>query len=357
MQEIINRFRFAVIQVSTPEGNGSGFFLHSHNFIITNEHVVRGQAEVRVDLQDHSPELVPVLYLDPKHDLAFIQRPDNWDLPEIELLSDQKLKQGDKIVALGHPYGMTFIASQGIVSKARSIENGVSYIQTDAPIHPGNSGGPLITKDGLVAGVNTFVVKGNSNLGFALPVSYLHTALAEYEPYRDTLAQSCAVCANIVLESQLSNAYCPDCGAFMSFPQKVDRTPEGTALVIEQIIAELGKNIPLARRGPDCWEIYEGSAMIRLKYSSGFVIGDAHLCSLPKKRIGELYEFLLKENAKLPHLFFSIHEQKIILSVLIKDSFLHRETGFKILRQLLDRADYYDNYLVDNYGAHMDASS
>ncbi len=355
MQDIIRRFRFAVVQISTPEGNGTGFYLSSHDLIVTNEHVVRGQAEVRVDLKDQSPSLVPVLFLDPKHDLAFVEKPESWDLPIIELLENEQLKQGDKIVALGHPYGMEFIASQGIISKAKSIENGVAYIQTDAPIHPGNSGGPLVTTDGYVAGVNTFVVRGAANLGFALPVHYLKLALEEYAPFRGQLMQSCSVCANMVEEGQLKGVYCPECGSKMSFPKVVDRSPEGTALVVEQIIADLGKDIQLARRGPDCWEIDQGSAMIRLKYSrpSGFIVGDAHLCSLPKKNIAELYEFLLKENGKLPHLFFSIHDEKIILSVLIKDSFLHKETGFEILQQLLKQADYYDNFLVDKFGAKM----
>ena len=86
------------------------------------------------------------------------------------------------MVAIGHPYGLNYTATQGVISKVDRIREGLKFIQIDAAINPGNSGGPLVNSNGEVIGVNSFIIRGGDNLGFALPVNYLKEALKLYLP-------------------------------------------------------------------------------------------------------------------------------------------------------------------------------
>ncbi len=121
-----------------------------------------------------------VWYTDRKHDLAFLQAPPGVELPELPLGRYESLKDGDNVIAIGHPYGLNYTATQGVISKVDRIRDGLKFIQIDAAINPGNSGGPLVNEEGEVIGVNSFIIRGGDNLGFALPVNYLRTALQLY---------------------------------------------------------------------------------------------------------------------------------------------------------------------------------
>ena len=114
-----------------------------------------------------------------------------------------------------------------------------------------------------------------------------------------------------------------------------------------------GYDVRLARKGPSIWEVEKGSANINISYheKTGLIVGDAHLCLLPKKNIKPIYKYLLKENFHLEGLTFSIKGRDIILSLLIYDRYLNEETGMELLKHLFERADYYDNILVEEYGA------
>src|SRR5690606_23146001 len=180
-------------------------------------------------------------------------------------------------------------------------------IQIDAAINPGNSGGPLVNQKGEVIGVNTFIIKGGDNLGFALPVSYLKIALDLYAPYKGSPATRCPNCNFLVLSSNIeSEKYCPSCGTEVALPKIaiIPYSPTGTAKIIEEILEELGKDIRLARDGNNKWEVREGSAKIRISYSTDnfFISGDAFLCHLPveSKQIKSLYKFLLMQNYDSP---------------------------------------------------------
>jgi serine protease Do len=123
-------------------------------------------------------------------------------------------------------------------------------------------------------------------------------------------------------------------------------------LIVERILEALGKDVKLARRGQDRWEIEEGSARIAITYTeNGFIVGDAFICRLPKQNIAVIYEYLLKENYDLENVFFSVSNQDIVITFMAYDQYLNYETGLKEIESLLKKADYYDNYLIDNYGA------
>jgi serine protease Do len=219
------------------------------------------------------------------------------------------------------------------------VRQGLHFIQIDAAINPGNSGGPLVNIRGEVIGVNTFIIRGGDNLGFALPVSYLKTALDLYLPYKGTPATRCPNCNFLVLPSNIdSSKYCPSCGTEVKIPEMPvnEFSPGGTAKVIEDILKGLGKDIRLAREGTNKWEVREGSAKIKISYNTEtfFISGDAYLCQLPQEAqmIKGLYEYLLEENySNADGLVLSCVSQNIVLSGVLYDLDMTKESWNEII--------------------------
>ncbi|MEL6357834.1 MAG: hypothetical protein AAFQ37_12980, partial [Bacteroidota bacterium] len=122
---------------------------------------------------------------------------------------------------------------------------------------------------------------------------------------------------------------------------------------VEQIVIEAGHDPRMARRGPNLWEIAQGSARIQIAYheDSGLVTGDAHLCLVPDDHPASLFEYLLRQNCELEHLTFSTRGRDIILSLLIYDRYLSAETALPQFQHLFKMADRYDDLLVDEYQA------
>jgi serine protease Do len=353
-KEIIDLYQPILIQISTPQGTGTGFFLSDYNLIVTNNHVVQNNSEVVISGKMFPECMSPVFFNDPKYDLAFIRVPQEMNVTPVKLGITRPVSDGEKVIAIGHPYGLKFTATEGIVSKAKRLHNGLNYIQIDAAINPGNSGGPLVNENGEIIGINTFIIAGGNNLGFALPDEYLLESLNEYKNHFGEIAVRCSSCLNIVTQQNIDGEYCPFCGTKVSLPvlsKKEEYKPVGINALMEDILTELGKDVKLARRGQYSWEVKEDSATIRINYNeNGFIVGDAYICRLPKTNIGAVYEFLLKENNNTEGILFCVHNQDIILSTLIFDQYLTFETGKTIFNNLFKKADYYDDFLIQNFG-------
>ena len=159
-QQIIELYRPAIIQIATQASTGTGFYLKEFDLIVTNEHVVGKNAEVTIAGRLFEKRLARVWYTDRKHDLAFLQPPMEVQIPEVQLGSYEDTKDGDVVVAIGHPFGLNYTATQGVISKVDRVRDGVKYIQIDAAINPGNSGGPLVNKDGKKKTVQRKVYPG-----------------------------------------------------------------------------------------------------------------------------------------------------------------------------------------------------
>jgi serine protease Do len=235
------------------------------------------------------------------------------------------------------------------------VQQGLNYIQIDAAINPGNSGGPLVNIKGEVVGVNTFIIKGGDNLGFALPVNYLKDALEQYKAVRSEVVVRCPSCSTLVTEKTLDNdKYCPNCGTEIDFPKAADVAEtqlSGIAKTVEGILQKIGLDPELARTGQNKWEVEEGSAKIRISYNPDnyFIISDAFLCRLPKEGIKSLYVYLLKENYKLEEKFFSLQGENIVLSSMIYDIDINVDSGETLFRELFRLADYYDTLLMEEF--------
>ena len=156
-------------------GQGSGFIISADGLILTNAHVVRDAKEVTVKLSDRSEYSAKVLGSDPVTDVAVL-RIEAKGLPVVRLGDPKQLGVGDPVLAIGAPFGFEQTATQGIVSaKGRSLPGDavVPFIQTDAAVNPGNSGGPLFSGNGEVIGINAQIYShtgGYQGLAFAIPI-------------------------------------------------------------------------------------------------------------------------------------------------------------------------------------------
>jgi serine protease Do len=356
-QDIIEKYQDAIIQIATQTGTGTGFYVKEFDVIVTNNHVVDNMAEVTIQGKTFPKSLSRVWYTDRKHDLAFLQPPPAGHLADVHLGRYEEMKDGDDVVAIGHPYGLNYTATQGVISKVDRIRDGLKFIQIDAAINPGNSGGPLVNDRGEIIGVNSFIIKGGDNLGFALPVNYLRTALLLYQPNRGNPGTRCFSCDFLVTPANIdSGKYCPSCGAEVKLPEMPEKEaePVGVAKTIEGILKDLGKDIKLARNGVNNWEVEEGSAKIKIAYNPDnyFIAGDAYLCQMPQDgtKIKPLYQFLLEENYKLPGLVLSCSGQNIVLSCILYDLDLTQENGKEQFEKLFKKADEYDDMLKKDFG-------
>ncbi len=158
------------------KGMGSGFIISSDGLILTNAHVVRDAKEVTVKLSDRREFAAKVLGSDPTTDIAVL-RIAATGLPVVRLGDARQLEVGDPVLAIGAPYGLEQTATQGIVSaKGRSLPGDavVPFIQTDAAVNPGNSGGPLFDGSGAVVGINAQIYSqsgGFQGLSFSIPIN------------------------------------------------------------------------------------------------------------------------------------------------------------------------------------------
>ena len=153
---------------------GSGFVISSDGIIVTNNHVVEGVDWIRVVLSDGSEVEAEIVGQDPKTDLALIRVPPSDLLHPLPLGDSDVILPGDWVVAIGNPFGLDHTVTVGIVSaKGRDLGHGPydDYIQTDAAMNPGNSGGPLLNMRGEVVGINSAINPEANTIGFAVPIN------------------------------------------------------------------------------------------------------------------------------------------------------------------------------------------
>jgi serine protease Do len=164
-------------------GLGSGVLVTADGYILTNNHVVKNAASIKVMLSDTRTFTGKVVGADPQTDVAVIKI-EGKDLPTASLGNSSSLHVGDIVMAFGNPFGLNFTVTRGTVSALNRSEGGIediqNFIQTDAPINPGNSGGALVDVQGQVVGINTAILSGQGGpggeggfigIGFAIPIN------------------------------------------------------------------------------------------------------------------------------------------------------------------------------------------
>jgi serine protease Do len=163
------------------QARGSGFIIRQDGLIVTNNHVVKDASSVSVTLDDGTELKASVLGTDPRTDIALLKVEAGHTLPFIQLGNSRDVLPGEWVVAMGNPFGLGGTVTAGIVSAvSRDIGSGPydQFIQVDAPINQGNSGGPLFTQEGKVIGMNTAIFSptgGSIGIGFAIPSDMIRT--------------------------------------------------------------------------------------------------------------------------------------------------------------------------------------
>ncbi len=162
---------------------GSGFIIDPSGYVVTNNHVVDSAQHITVTLQDGRKFDAKVIGRDPKTDVALLKVESNEKLPAVEFGDSDKARVGDWVMAVGNPFGLGGTVTAGIISaRNRDIHSGPydDYLQIDAPINKGNSGGPLFDMDGKVVGINTAIYTpngGSIGIGFAIPASVARSVI------------------------------------------------------------------------------------------------------------------------------------------------------------------------------------
>jgi S1-C subfamily serine protease len=176
------------LQLYPSKGTGSGFLINGDGEILTNNHVLQGRGtQLTVKLADMKEYKAKVLGVDANSDLALIKIDAGRKLPTLHLGDSENLVVGQKVLAIGNPFGFEGTLTTGVVSSlGRNIqtegETLRGMIQTDAAINPGNSGGPLLDSHGSVIGINTAIYgQGNIGIGFAMPINRAKAMLDEFQ--------------------------------------------------------------------------------------------------------------------------------------------------------------------------------
>lgn len=183
VKNLAARFGEGVALISSPSGLGSGFFINEEGHLITNFHVIEGETKLTVtvfrrvdrEFRREKFEDVEIIATNPFLDLALlkVRLPEGYRPVVTYLAEEDRVRDGDRVFAIGNPLGLERSVSEGIVSRRNRAEEGLAYIQTTTQINPGNSGGPLFNTRGEVVGVTNMKIGGGEGLGFAIPTRYV----------------------------------------------------------------------------------------------------------------------------------------------------------------------------------------
>lgn len=197
----------AVVQIKTPSGLGSGFFINEDGYLITNFHVIENEMQISVDvfhrrndrvddrvdddqndqddlqLERRNYQKVRIVALNRFSDLALLQIMSDVRFAYVRLGEIAELKAGESVFAIGSPLGLERTVTEGILSTKTREYQGWLYLQTTAQINPGNSGGPLFNRRGEVIGVTNMKLPLGEGLGFAIPVDYVKHFLEYREAF------------------------------------------------------------------------------------------------------------------------------------------------------------------------------
>ncbi|HRH56752.1 MAG TPA: trypsin-like peptidase domain-containing protein, partial [Chitinophagales bacterium] len=334
----------AVYKINTASGSGTGFYLNAPNIFVTNYHVVEGNKNVAIENQTQDRFIAKVIYVNPDADIAFLKSENHTPDSTIPFDSVQEVRSRDKVFVLGFPFGMPYTITEGIVSNEKQLLDGKNFIQTDAAVNPGNSGGPVVNAEGLLVGVTTAKFTEADNVGFAIPAKIVREEL-------DTLAQNtegkfsmkCDSCKSLIFEK---TDYCPNCGSTINEKIFDDKEISKLSVFVEEAIKNMGTNPILARSGTEYWEFHSGSALVRIfVYDKNYLYATSPMNNLPTGNLEALLRYQLSN--PVPPYKLAVYNNQIYLSyrVRMSDVFSNRADEIKQnLSNLILKANEMDDY-------------
>lgn len=346
----LNTLKHAVYKINTATGSGTGFYLSAPNIIVTNYHVIEGNKQVSIENQTKDRSLAHVVYINPDSDIAFLQSEEHIPTAAIPFNQLQEINSRDKVYVLGFPFGMPFTITEGIVSNERQMLDGKSFIQTDAAVNPGNSGGPVVNAEGLLIGITTSKITNADNVGFAIPATILQDELKAFSKNTNgKFSLKCSSCNTLITEK---TDYCPNCGANIDEQVFDEKIISKLSVFVEEAIQHIGINPVLARNGHEYWEFHSGSALVRIfVYDSKYLYATSPMNNLPTENLEKLLEYLLS-NPVNPYQL-AIYKNQIFLSYRVHLSDIFTKDNQKVkenLSNLILKANEMDDYFVQAFG-------
>ena len=342
-----------IYKVITKAGTGTGFRVRGFDGVLTNYHVVEGCREVALEDANRKRHLATVVMVNPDVDLAFLSSDlPEAEAPQIKLRKDIEPKGADKIFIHGYPFGLPYTVTEGIISSPRQMMGQRHFLQTDAAVNPGNSGGPMLDGDGTLLGITTSKFHGADNVGFGIRHSDVIEELLTTKIETKIFHLKCSSCNNLISEKV---DFCPNCGN--NVDQRVFEEFElsGFAKFVEEALEATGINPVLARAGNDNWEFYQGSALIRIFVFRGeYLFATSPLNKLPKTNLQPLLEHLVSD--PVPNYQLGISDNHIYLSYRAHMADLWSAKANDIKQHLSNmalEADRLDDYFVQTYGCEM----
>ncbi|MFK7741820.1 MAG: S1C family serine protease [Planctomycetota bacterium] len=346
--------KLPVFKICTAFGTGSGFLVEGFPYIVTNYHVVAGGTQVAIECQDRSRRTGEVVFIDPAADIALImpsQLPSGAAEGALKMAAGNP-QVGDSSFIHGFPFGMPYSVSQGVVSAVEQPMGDRKYIQTDAAVNPGNSGGPMIDKAGEVIGITSCKVREAENIGFGIPMEHLRADLELCQ--RDGTGEYALKCPSCEELITVPDDYCGSCGGELDKDQFF---PSGQLTTLAEIVEGAllvdGYDPVLARQGYHNWELVVGSAVIEcLMVSDELFCVRTSLAMLPSKPLDCLRYVMSYDDPDYTFVVGSSGRIWLRSEMHLSDIFnpARRETMARKIARLGKVADDMDNYLVESFG-------
>jgi hypothetical protein len=341
-----------IYKVNHAGGTGSCFYLKQHNIFVTNYHVVEGFKKMAIQDNDKNLFLVDAILVNPELDIALLSAQGDFShLSEIKLSTSDKVKTGQKLNVAGYPFGMPFTVTEGTVSSPEQLIKNKYYIQTDAAVNPGNSGGPMFDENSDLVAITSSKINDADNMGFGIPVASLNKVLSEVESLdRTKYNVQCSSCESLISEE---TEYCPNCGEKISENIFKEQQLTDFAQFCEKAIAGMEINPILARVGYETWKFHKGSSEIRIfVYDRAYLFCTSPINILPKKDLEPLLKYLLSGDTKPYQL--GIDNNQIFVSYCAHLTDIqnekHADDICQKITNLAFKADDLDNFLADTYG-------
>ena len=348
----------SIYKIITADGTGTGFKVAEQDFLITNYHVIKGSKVVAVEDHDNNRYLAKVAMVNPEVDLAFLNVEDLKQVKgSIVLDNSIEVVNTQKVYINGFPFGMPFTVTEGIVSSSNQPMSGRNYVQTDAAVNPGNSGGPMLNKDGFLVGVTTSKFTQADNVGFGIKHTDVIKEIHDYNFDDIKYRVKCNSCDHFIEEE---TEFCPSCGNSIDISVFEEFEKSHFANFTENALTELGVNPVLCRAGRDFWEFHQGSALVRIftTNNNNYLIATSPLNYLPKNNLEELLTYINSNN--VPPYQLGVYENKIFISYRTHLSDIYSDRKDEIKNAIINlalKADELDDFFKDNYGCEMSLES
>ncbi|QDV04793.1 Putative serine protease HtrA [Planctomycetes bacterium Poly30] len=346
--------KLPVFKICTAFGTGSGFLVEGFPYIVTNYHVIAGVTKVAIECQDRSRRTGDVVFIDPASDIALVMPA---ELPPGSAESALKMatllpQVGDSSFIHGFPFGMPYSVSQGVVSAIEQPMGDRKYIQTDAAVNPGNSGGPMIDGAGHVVGITSCKVRDAENIGFGIPMEHLQADLELCQKEGNgEYALKCPSCESLIT---VPDEFCDSCGVELDQDQFFpDGALSALAEIVEGALAVDGADPVLARRGYHNWELIVGSAVIEcLMVTNELFCVRTSMAMLPTKPSDVLRFVMAYDDPDYTFVVGTSGRIWLRSEMHLSDVFhpKRRATIQRKISRLGKVADEMDNYLIDTFG-------